>query len=296
MKIKGARSSVLDCGDLRFTSNEFGDGPLILCLHGFPDTPASFGGLAPFLAAEGYRVVVVAMRGYEPASIPSDKRFGVDALADDPAHWVNALGEKKAHIIGHDWGATVAFAAVKKRPELFPSLTMMSVPHPARFAEALKNDRAQMARSSYVFFFQLRGLSEAWARWNDFAFLERLWSRWSPDWDEREHELEAVKAAMRKPGVLTAALSYYRASFDRSRANRDAAALLGGEIAIPTLGLCGEDDGCISADVFSAAMRKEDFPAGLAVHRIPGAGHFLHAEKPAAIASTITPFLAKIDA
>ena len=100
---KDAQRMELRCGALTFTAWAQGEGPLVLLLHGFPDTPHTFKHQLPALAAAGCRAVAVTSRGYEASSMPLDGSFHVRSLAQDVVDWVAALGETKAHLVGHDW-------------------------------------------------------------------------------------------------------------------------------------------------------------------------------------------------
>ena len=96
----------LKSGDLKFTAVEQGEGPLVLCLHGFPDCYHSFRHQLPFLAAHGYRAVSVSLRGYG-SSQPSNGDYSLESIANDIIAFIDQLGEDKAHLIGHDWGAAI---------------------------------------------------------------------------------------------------------------------------------------------------------------------------------------------
>lgn len=267
-------------GPLRFTATAMGAGPLVILIHGFPDTRDTFAAQLPALAEAGFRAVAVSTRGYEPSSQPEDGDYHAHALASDVIAWIDALGEKSAHLVGHDWGATIAFAACALAPDRIASLSVLAVPHPARFAESYLADPAQQARSGYILGFMSPD-AEAMITADDCAYLEELWCAWSPGWMFSVEHIGAMTRAMKMPGVPTAALSYYRQALDTvSDAGQASQALIAGPFIVPTLGLTGDKDGCISADVFEASMRDADFPGSLKVERIMGAGHFLHREVP----------------
>lgn len=295
--IDGAQKIEIPAGDLTFTAYEMGEGPLVLCLHGFPDTPFTWRHLLPQLATSGFRSVAVTMRGYEPSSQkttpPHPGDFRVVDLAKDVAGWITALGETQAHIVSHDWGATIAYATAKKHPALIKSITTMAVPHPGRFGALMQSNKAQLKASSYIMFFQLKGVAEAWLRRGNFSFFDRTWKKWSPDWTDNEADLGELKRTFAKPGVLKAALSYYRSAANTK--DVESLSLLAGEIPVRALGLFGSNDGCILPNVFSAAMAKEDFPAGLEIVRVDGAGHFLHLEKPNEVNRRIIEFLDHVE-
>lgn len=268
----------LSNGLLRFTASAMGTGPLVILIHGFPDTRDTFKDQLPALAEAGFRAVAVSLRGYETSSQPADGDYRVTSLAADVIAWIDALGERTAYLVGHDWGATIAFAAAALAPDRIASLAVLAVPHPARFAESYLAVPAQQARSAYIMEFMSPD-ADAMIVADDCAYLEKLWRKWSPGWTFLEGDIAPMRRALQQPGVATAALSYYRQALDVvSDAGKASQALLAGPFAVPTLGLTGEDDGCISADVFESSMRDADFPGSVRVERISGAGHFLHRE------------------
>lgn len=282
--IVGARRETLDLGAIRVSSWSLGQGPTVLLLHGFPDTVATWRQIAPALADAGFRAVAITMRGYEPQAQPADADYSIAALAGDVHRTIEAIGDAPVHLVGHDWGASIAFAAAAGRPDLVRTLTALAVPHPAGFAAVVRKDFGQLLRSWYVYFFQLRGIADWLLARKDYSMLERLWRGWSPGGDDLQVEATAMRVAFREPGVLAAALAYYRTAFDtRHPRLAESLALLAPPIAAPTLGLAGVQDGCVRADVFEASMPQEWFPAGLRIQRVDRAGHFLHLERPDAI-------------
>ena len=272
-------------GPLEFSALSAGEGPLVLCLHGFPDCYHSFRHQLPVLADAGFRAVAVTLRGYETSSQPADGDYSVEALTSDVIAALDGLGEETAHIVGHDWGASIACTAAAAAPERFRSLTIMSVPHPGRFVlEAFKNPR-QLRLSWYMFFFQLRGIADRRLAKDDFAFIRKLWGDWSPGFEPGEDVLADVLKTFREPGVPKAALAYYRAALSPRNLPLSAAKRAENRYAVevPTLAITGRNDHCIDSGVFQSLMYEEDFPAGLSVKAIDDAGHFPHQEQPEAV-------------
>jgi pimeloyl-ACP methyl ester carboxylesterase len=168
----------------------------------------------------------------------------------------------------------------------------MAVPHAGRFLAEIARYPRQLRLSWYMGFFQLPAVPERVIRRRDFAFLRWLWSQWSPDWDFTEEEFAPVADCFASPGVIKAALAYYRSAMAPAtilRPTRSPAIL---DVPVPTLAMTGARDGCISADVFEAMCRDEDFPSGLAVRRIDDAGHFLHRERPGVVNDELLAWLA----
>lgn len=269
-------------GELNFSALALGKGPVVLCLHGFPDHALSYRHQLPAFAAAGYRAVSVTLRGYEPGSQVPDNDYSIIRLAEDVLAWMDELGEKKVHLVGHDWGAVIAYVAGAMAPERFYSLTCMAVPHLGRFSkEAFQKHPVQLRYSWYMFFFQLRGIADYVVERNNYAFIRRLWQSWCPTWEIPASDLDLVIDTLSQPGVKKAALGYYRSMFNlASQGAKETGRMARKKINVPTLAITGADDGCIHTDVFMKLMRQEDFSKELKVEQVQGAGHFLHQEKP----------------
>ena len=283
----------LKSGDLKFTAVEQGEGPLVLCLHGFPDCYHSFRHQLPFLAEHGYRAVSVSLRGYEPSSQPSSDDYSLESIANDIIAFIDQLGAGKAHLIGHDWGAAITYTAGAAAPERFHSLTTMAVPHSGRFVNEAFFKPKQALLSWYMLFFQLRGIADHTVKRNDFAFIRWLWRVWSPSWQIEENVLSEVIDTLRQPGVQRGALAYYREALSPKQlpltpARRASNAY---PVPVPTLALTGRDDGCIDCDIFQSLCREADFPSGLEVRVVEDAGHFLHQEQPHSVNELILDWL-----
>lgn len=181
---------------IRFAYHEAGagNGPLVLCLHGFPDTAQSYAQLLPALAAAGYRAVAPYMRGYAPTGLAPDGDYSAPALGRDVLALIEALGAKNADVIGHDWGAYAAYCAANLDAARIRRLVLMSVPHIGGAVQSLK----QLRRSWYIWFFQLSGLPERRVARDNYAFIDRLYRAWSPAWRVTEADLRPVKQAHRR--------------------------------------------------------------------------------------------------
>ena len=256
------------------------DGPLALCLHGFPDSAHSWRHLLPALADAGFRAVAPFQRGYAPTAVPADGRYQTGALATDACALHEALGGgDDAVIVGHDWGAIATYGAAALEPARWRRVVAAAVPPMAAMAGAfLQYD--QLQRSWYMFFFQ-HPLSDLVVPMNDLEFIDRLWADWSPGFDASA-ETPHVKDALRDPANLAAALGYYRAQWQPDLQVPELAAAQEATNAPPpqpTLYLQGADDGCIGAGV--ADGLEAFLPAeGSRVEVLEGCGHFLQVERP----------------
>jgi pimeloyl-ACP methyl ester carboxylesterase len=283
---------VVRASNLNFTVLEMGEGPLVLCLHGFPDTAHSFRHQMPALAAAGYHVVAPFMRGYSPTEAAPDGRYDSAALSEDALALIPALGYKDAIVFGHDWGAVAAYGAAAASPDRVTKLITAAVGYGSGFFEALATNYAQQRRSWYMFFFQTK-IAEAAVSFNDFAFLEKLWTDWSPGWKWAPEDLEALKQSFRATGTLEAALGYYRATLGPALNMpvdpKSLASMMNIPINVPAMMFHGRDDGCIGAETL-AGMAKL-FPKGLKLELVPNAGHFVHQERPDHVNDLILRFL-----
>lgn len=263
------------------------DDPLALCLHGFPDTTATWRHLLPRLAAAGFHAVAPAMRGYAPTDVPTDRHTAPTTLAAD----VNALhrafgGTRDAVLVGHDWGAVAAARAAAAAPDRWRRLVTLAVPPESVVAERLGAGQAR--RSWYVVAAQLPG-AERYFTARDFAVLKRLWRAWSPGYEPQPADLDAMRATFAVPGVAKAALSYYRGFAIAAAENRAASR----RVTLPPqphLHLHGRDDGCVGADVAERAIGLLPHPKSR-VEVLEGVGHFLHLEDPDGVGERIVAFL-----
>jgi pimeloyl-ACP methyl ester carboxylesterase len=267
-----------------------GQGPLALCLHGFPDCAWGWRHLLPALADAGFRAVAPFMRGYAPTSTAPDGVYQTGALAADAVALHEALGgDESAVIIGHDWGAPATYGAASLAPERWRKVVGAAVPPGGALATAFL-DYDQLRRSWYMFFFQ-HPLSDMVVPLDDLAFIDRLWADWSPGYDASD-DLPRVKEALRDPANLAAAIGYYRATLGdgpRSPDYDDGQAAAGQMPPQPLLYLHGRDDGCIAPSV--AAGIESTLGEGSQMVVIDDAGHFMHLEQPELVNATIIDFL-----
>jgi pimeloyl-ACP methyl ester carboxylesterase len=290
------KTGTVQANSLRFHFLEAGEGPLALCLHGFPDSPWTYRYLLPRLAEAGYRAVAPFMRGYAPTEIPADGRYETKMLAADVNSLHAALGDgSDAVLIAHDWGSVAAFGALAAEPQRWRRAVIGNVPPFAVFSQVAFR-YAQIKRSFYFWFFQM-AIAESIVAANDLAFIDGLWSDWSPGYDAT-YDLGRVKECLRNPANLRAAMGYYRALFNPARFGspegmEEQNAALGRPVPQPTLYLHGTNDGCIALDAETMKAVPAFLGPGSEVERVEGVGHFFLVEKPTEMNERILRFLGK---
>ena len=288
------RTRVLTVGPLAFTAREAGEGPLVLMIHGFPDEPATFDAQLVTLACAGYHVVAPTLRGYEASSRPADGSYRLIDLAGDVTGWMDALEAESAHLIGHDWGATIACAAAVAAPARVRSLVMIAVPRLGDLFKAIRRDPRQLWRSRYMLQFQFGAVSDWWMRRHRGAAMLRLWQRWSPGWTPSQERIQSLRRRFSDPATVHAALTYYRQVLDKKTdKGRASASLVYGTVQAPAFALCGRNDACISAEIFEGAMSPDAFPRGVVRYTVAEAGHFPHAERPEIVNDQLRNWLAR---
>lgn len=273
------RTGQLQANGLRFSYLEMGQGPLVLLLHGFPDTAHGWAEFMPVLARAGYRAVAPFTRGYAPTEVPATSATTTEELAADALALITALGHDKAILVGHDWGAATAYLAAATDPSRIEKLVAVAIPHPA----ALKPTPSLAWAARHFVSFRLPGAVSR-AQRGDLKLIDELYRRWSPTWDFGPEETAPVKAAFADRASLDAAIGYYR-GFKPGYV----APPLRAKIAVPTLAVAGLDDPAMGVEAYERARRK--FSGRYEVATMRG-GHFPHRESPAAFHEAVMAFLA----
>ncbi len=265
------RLTVLEHDGLRFDVRDEGplDGDPVVLLHGFPQRASSWDGVAPLLHAAGLRTLAPDQRGYSRGARPRSRRaYAVDRLVSDLAALVARTGAP-VHLVGHDWGAVVGWAAAR-RPELVRSLTAVSVPHPAAFLGAMTSSD-QVLRSWYMGFFQLPLLPE--------LALQTRWGRRSLRASGMSSEaLDRYQGEMVDDGALSGALGWYRALPLSGPGTRQPS-------LVPTTLVWSDGDTAVSRRAAVACERHVDAPYSFV--ELPGVSHWIPDEAPQALAAAV---------
>jgi pimeloyl-ACP methyl ester carboxylesterase len=255
----------VEANGLRFAYLEDGRGPLVLLLHGFPDTAHSWDHVRPRVAARGFHAVAPWLRGYAPTAIPP-RDTDIETLGRDVLALIDALGDTAAVLVGHDWGAAAAYAAASLAPARVAKLIVIGIPHPA----ALRPSPRTLWMVRHFFAYKLPGAARRFAR-DDFAALPAIYKRWSPLWSPPPDEFAAVRTTFSEPASLDAAFGYYR------RLPLRAPAFLRKPIEVPSVAFAGLDDPIVRPADYAAAGRM--FKSDYIVVEMRG-GHFMHREYP----------------
>ena len=280
-------SRVVQTATLDFAIDEAGSGPdVALCLHGFPESRYSWRNQLPMLAGQGWHAVAPDLRGYGGTTRPVGRaEYRMERLVEDVAALFDALGARTRLLVAHDWGALIAWQfAIEKLRDL-DGLIVMNVPHPAVFRRVLRRSPRQLARSWYVFFFQLPALPElmlgaAGARAVGQAFSGMAVNKAAFPPDVLAHYRKAAS----QPGALTAMINYYRANL-LSLAARAEPPLL----HTPTLMVWGEQDTALGLELTEGYA---PYVADFTLRRLPGVSHWVQQEAPDQVNAIMADWLA----
>ncbi len=197
------------------------DGPSVVLLHGFPEFWYGWRKQIPALAQAGFRVIVPDQRGYNLSDKPRGvAAYDIEALVRDVIGVFDHFGLERARLVGHDWGATVAWTVAIQAPERLEKLVILNVPHPDIMIHFLLRDPIQRRKSWYIFLFQLPFLPEWLLSRNDFRALAKILVQSGRRNTFYEADLMEYKRAWAQPRALTAMLNWYRAAFHRALRGR----------------------------------------------------------------------------
>ena len=268
--------SAITLGDITIEYQDEGSGPAVVLLHGFPDSHRLWRHQVRALVDAGYRVIAPDLRGFGESSRPVDvERYGVLDLVGDVLGVCDALGVQKSHVVGHDWGAALAWALGAFAPDRVDHLVALSVGHPSSFAAV---GTEQREKSWYMLLFQFEGIAEQWLANDDFANL-RGWGR-DPD-------IEQVVADLSRPDALTAALNIYRANVHPRTMVEPA--LVFPPVTVPTMGVWSSGDFALVESGMTGSTRFVMGP--FRYERIDGAGHWMQLDKPDEVSALLLDFL-----
>ncbi|WIM86759.1 alpha/beta fold hydrolase [Candidatus Mycobacterium wuenschmannii] len=256
------------------------DGPVVVLLHGFPQHNDSWDAVVDRLTAQGYRCLLPNQRGYSPGARPPRRRdYTIPELVGDVRALIDASGAQQVHLVGHDWGAAVAWGAAAEMPERLKTVSPVSVPHPAAFLKSFLNSRQGLA-SYYMYLFQLPRIPEWSLLRGNGSFMVKSLLRAGQSRAAAERDAQA----MREPGALTAAINWYRAM------PLSSPGAINQKVSVPTLYVWSDQD--------IALMPKSAYNTGRYVtgeyrfEIMPGVSHWIPDEQPDKLADLLLEWFA----
>jgi pimeloyl-ACP methyl ester carboxylesterase len=258
------------------------DGPVVVLLHGFPEFWFGWRKQIEPLATAGFRVIVPDQRGYNLSSKPSGvAAYALTELVSDFIAIADQLGQEKIFLVGHDWGAAVAWSAALLHPHRVAKLVVLNVPHPSVMRKFLSTHPRQILRSWYMFFFQLPWLPEALFSASNFRVGARALLRSSRSGTFSAEDLAQYRAAWSQPGAPNAMINWYRALFRTRLKFPDKT------VRVPTRILWGERDAFLLLEMAQESLR---YCASAELFTFAGATHWLQHEEPARISELLIDF------
>ena len=264
-----------------------GEGELVLLLHGFPEFWYSWRHQIPALARH-FKVVVPDLRGYNDSDKPSSG-YDLDTLVADVQGLIDSLGYTRAHIVGHDWGGAIAWHMAEKFPQYMNRLAILSAAPVEHFRHELVTNLDQLRRSWYVLAFQVPGIPEWLIQQNLSEFVKNILREQAIRKGAfTKEDAQIYQSALAKPGVLSAALNYYRQMLTPLNWIRNWMSSPA-PITVPTLVLWGEEDSLITPKMTQGLEKLITAPFKLKF--IPHCGHWIQQEAPQTVNRELINFL-----
>ncbi len=290
--IPGARRRRVDVGQVELSVQEMGpgDGVPVILWHGFPELGYSWRHQAAALGEAGFLAVVPDLRGYGESDRPEGTAaYGFPHLMGDVVGLINALGHDSAHLAGHDWGGSLAWATSALAPERVRSLMIVNSPHPVASAEC-RQVPEQQQKSWYMLLFQFPGVAEEWLLKDDaanlaiFVFDTAAPGTFGPD------ERRMFTDALMRPGAMTAALEYYRANIPPGNWLKPPPAMP--PVTVPTTIMWADADAYMTPLLLERSITKVEGP--LEVVMLEGVSHWAQQEAPDRVTAAMLDHLARI--
>ena len=260
-------------------------GPIVILLHGFPEFWYGWRKQIGPLAAAGFRVIAPDQRGYNTSSKPPEVRaYAVPQLVSDVIAVIDQLGKDRVHVVGHDWGAVVAWSVALLHPDRVARLAILNVPHPAVISHNLRTNPRQWLKSWYAAFFQLPWLPELLFSANHFWMGKRSLIRSSRPGTFSSDDLERHAEAWSQPGALTAMINWYRALL------RFPASYPDPQVRMPTRILWGKQDAFLLPE---EAQESLQYCADGELTYLPDATHWIQHEEPEQVNQALIEFFRK---
>ncbi|WP_054635202.1 alpha/beta fold hydrolase [Thalassobacillus sp. C254] len=258
------------------------DGPLVILLHGFPEFWYGWRNQIEPLAKQGYRVVVPDQRGYNLSDKPPEvEDYSIDLLRDDIIGLINYFGKTKAVIIGHDWGGAVGWYLAATKPEYVEKFIPINIPHPSVMPAVMACHPSQLAKSSYMLFFQLPSWPEKLLQANDYKTLEKTMYSSSKPGTFSSGDMDYYKDAWSPPGAISSMLNWYRAIFSKGMT------ITSPDVTVPTRMIWGIEDHFLTV---KSAKKSMNYCLDGELILVGDSTHWILHEQPELINKLITEF------
>ena len=273
-------TQTVEINGLTFPYYDYGKGPVVLLLHGFPDSKYLWRYQLEALATAGFRVIAPDLRGYGDAPKPEGvDEYTFPEILSDLSGLLDKLSIERVHVIGHDWGGGVAWTFAGKFPERSLSVTGLTVGAPGTPG---RRTLAQLEKFWYIFFFQNQGHAEEWLRRDDWQGLKQ--------WTRNEGDTQRYQEELSKPGALTAGLNWYRANFGPSAMNSHSTPP---RITVPAMGISAENDAYLLKEHVKGSEVMVD--NSWRYYHMEQASHWLMLDQPEKLNQLLIDFLQEVE-
>jgi len=269
--------SKITLNGLNFHVLHEGTGQPVLLLHGFPDSSRLWRNQIPALVKAGFQVIAPDLRGFGESDKPIEtESYALPLIVGDVLGILEQLNAGRVHVVGHDWGAAVAWSLAALQPDRVDRLAVLSVGHPATFFKA---GLEQREKSWYMLLFQFRGVAETMMTRDDWKLFR--------DWVDHHPESEHWIADLSRPGALTASLNWYRANASPENSVPERWALP--SVKAPTLGVWSSGDRYLTET--QMLLSYQNVSSSFRYERIEGASHWLQLDRPDLVNELLVEFL-----
>ncbi len=270
----------LQVGDVELAYHDVGDGPLVILLHGFPDTAYTWKDTQTVLKDAGYRSIALYLRGYFPSAIPADGDYSLATLVSDVMSLVEKLGYKKCILVGHDWGAMITYAAALLHPNIVTNIVTLAIPPPK---VSHTNLRERIARPHNIYLGWGK-IAHWWVKRKEHKALDFFYRQWSPNWLVPQQHMEHIKQAFSLPERTASAVDYYAAPM-----GKEVEGIINAPITQPALIIYGLDEPKVRHNMFAKA--ESALTESSVVSAFKKVGHWPHRESPTEFHQELIKFL-----
>ena len=262
------------------------NGQLVILLHGFPEFWYGWSNQMSELANKGFRVWTPDQRGYNLSDKPKKvSDYRTDHLAADVAGLIKASGKEKVVLVGHDWGGIVAWRVAREYPELLRKLIILNAPHELAMSNKLLTHPLQILKSSYIAFFQLRGIPEKTFSMSNWKAIEKALVSSSRKGTFSEEDLQKYRTAWSQPGAMRSMINWYRAIISNYTSSD-----VPSRVTVPTFLVWGAKDRFLGPELASKSLEFCDDGRGVLLGE---ATHWVHHEEPERVNQLILDFISE---